>query len=59
MSPAFVADCLETLEELAIRGAETWSEAGGGRLTLAPCANDDERWADGVLTLVRESCTWL
>ena len=59
LSPAFVADCLETLEELGIRGAETWSKAGGGRLSLTPCANDDDRWAEGVLTLVRESCNWL
>jgi ferrochelatase len=59
LCPSFVADCLETLEELGMRGAETWSAAGGGRFTLAPCVNDDEHWADGVLTLVRESCDWL
>lgn len=59
LSPSFVADCLETLEELGIRGAETWSDAGGNRLTLAPCVNDDDLWADGVLTLVRETCDWL
>ncbi len=56
VSPSFVADCLETLEELGIRGAATWSRGGGGRLTLAPCINDDDRWADGVLTMVRQSC---
>ena len=59
LSPAFVADCLETLEELGMQGAEIWSAAGGGTLALAPCVNDDDRWADGVLTLVRESCRWL
>ncbi len=59
LSPAFVADCLETLEELGMQGAETWSVSGGGRFTLAPCVNDDDRWADGVLTLVRESCNWI
>ncbi len=59
LSPAFVADCLETLEELGIQGAETWSGAGGTRLLLAPCVNDDDLWADGVLVLVRESCDWL
>ena len=59
LSPAFVADCLETLEELGIQGAESWSDSGGNRLTLAPCVNDDDLWADGVLTLVRETCDWL
>ena len=56
MSPSFVADCLETLEELGNQGAATWSRNGGGRLILVPCVNDDDRWADGVLTLVGESC---
>jgi len=47
--PAFVTDCLETLEEIAIRGQEVFSEAGGENLTLIPCLNDRPEWVD-VLT---------
>jgi len=44
--PAFVTDCLETLEEIAIRGQEVFSEAGGDKLTLIPCLNDQAEWVD-------------
>lgn len=42
--PAFVTDCLETLEEIAIRGQEVFTEAGGESLTLIPCLNDHPDW---------------
>ena len=58
-SSAFVADCLETLEELGIRGAESFRAAGGGMLRLIPAVNSDDAWADAVVTLVRESSAWL
>ncbi|MFS2157542.1 ferrochelatase [Pseudomonas sp. Pseusp122] len=45
MCPAFVADCIETLEEIGDRGAETFREAGGEELVLIPCLNDDPNWA--------------
>jgi ferrochelatase len=44
--PAFVTDCLETLEEIAIRGQEVFIEAGGEKLTLIPCLNDHPAWVD-------------
>lgn len=44
--PAFVTDCLETLEEIAMRGEEVFKEAGGESLTLIPCLNDDPEWVD-------------
>ncbi len=47
--PAFVTDCLETLEEIAIRGQQVFSEAGGETLSLIPCLNDHPAWVD-VLT---------
>jgi ferrochelatase len=53
-SPAFVADCLETLEELGIRAVDTFRDAGGEELRVAPCVNDDDLWAAGVATLARE-----
>ena len=43
--PAFVADNLETLEEIGIRGRETFLAAGGEAFRLAPCLNDDAAWA--------------
>ncbi|WP_268799610.1 ferrochelatase [Pseudomonas huanghezhanensis] len=45
MCPAFVADCIETLEEIGDRGAEHFKEAGGEELVLIPCLNDDPNWA--------------
>jgi ferrochelatase len=45
MCPAFVADCIETLEEIGDRGAEQFKAAGGEELVLIPCLNDDPHWA--------------
>jgi ferrochelatase len=59
LSSAFVADCLETIEELGIRAAESFKAHGGETLRLVPSLNADERWADGVVTLARESSAWL
>lgn len=42
--PSFVADCLETLEEIDIRGRESFVRAGGASFTYVPCLNDDPRW---------------
>jgi ferrochelatase len=42
--PAFVADCLETLEEMAIAGRETFMEAGGESFTVVPCLNTFKPW---------------
>ena len=58
LSPAFVADCLETLEELAIRGVETWREAGGESLDVVPCLNARDDWADAVVEIVRDALSW-
>jgi ferrochelatase len=51
--PAFVSDCLETLEEIAMRGRETFLEAGGGELTLIPCMNEHPRWLEALEKIVR------
>jgi ferrochelatase len=42
VAPGFAADCLETLEELAIRGRETFLKAGGSDFAYLPCLNDSE-----------------
>ncbi len=57
--PAFVADCLETLEELSIRGAEIWRENGGETLTVVPAVNAGDRFAEAVIEIAAESSTWL
>jgi ferrochelatase len=43
-SPAFVADCLETIEELGMRGRDTFMQAGGESYTLIPCLNETPAW---------------
>lgn len=50
--PSFVADCLETLEEVAIRGEAQFKENGGERLTLVPSLNAEASWADAL-------CEWI
>lgn len=42
--PAFVSDCLETLEEIAERGKETFLHAGGGSFDIIPCMNIHPEW---------------
>jgi len=42
--PAFVSDCLETLEEIGIRGRKTFFSAGGKEYTQIPCLNEHPRW---------------
>jgi ferrochelatase len=51
MCPAFVADCIETLEEIGDRGLEQFREAGGEELVLVPCLNDEPQWAQALNTL--------
>jgi protoporphyrin/coproporphyrin ferrochelatase len=42
--PAFVSDCLETIEEIGMRGKETFIEAGGESFDLIPCLNENALW---------------
>ncbi len=49
--PSFVADCLETLEEIEIRGREAFLAAGGESFAYLPCLNDDPRWIDALAAL--------
>ena len=53
MAPAFVSDCIETLEEVGIGLAETFEAAGGERLVAVPCLNDDAAFLDALAALVR------
>jgi len=46
VTPAFVSDCLETLEEIAMEGEEIFHEVGGKDFTTIPCLNTDENWVN-------------
>ena len=48
VAPAFVTDCLETLEEMAIEGKKTFLNAGGEDFKYLYCLNEDEDWVKVV-----------
>lgn len=52
--PAFVADNLETLEEIGITGRQTFLDAGGATFTLVPCLNDRSDWVRTLAGWCRE-----
>jgi len=53
--PAFVADCLETLEEIGLRGRDTFLAAGGKAFAMVPSLNTHPRWVETVVDLVRKA----
>jgi protoporphyrin/coproporphyrin ferrochelatase len=53
LTPSFVADCLETLEEVQMRGDESFREAGGHQLKLVPSLNSHPVWVQAVGKMVR------
>jgi len=52
--PAFVSDCLETLEEIAEQGKETFLHAGGESFTMIPCLNIQPLWVKTIATWIKE-----
>ncbi|WP_339824935.1 ferrochelatase [uncultured Parasphingorhabdus sp.] len=59
-APGFSSDCLETCEELAIRGKEQFISGGGEKFAYLPCLNDSEAGIDMLETLVRrELAGWI
>ena len=54
LCPAFVSDCLETLEEIAERGKETFLHAGGVSYEMIPCLNVHPLWVNAIARLIRE-----
>lgn len=59
MTPGFVADCLETLEEIAIGGAEAFHQAGGEKFSTIPCLNESPGMIDLLEALVaQEAAGW-
>jgi protoporphyrin/coproporphyrin ferrochelatase len=60
VTPGFSADCLETLEEIAVENAEIFRYAGGDRFAAIPCLNDSERGMRLISGLVeRELSGWI
>jgi ferrochelatase len=60
LAPAFSADCIETLEEIAIGGKETFLEAGGEKYAYIPCLNDSVSGIDMIEDMARRELSgWL
>lgn len=54
ITPAFVSDCLETLEEIAMEGKEEFLKFGGTDYKHIPCMNDNEEWVDVMVSWINE-----
>lgn len=52
ITPAFVSDCLETLEEIAMEGKKDFLEAGGTDYKHIPCMNDNDSWVDVMVNWI-------
>ena len=52
MCPAFVSDCLETIEEIGLRGREIFLTAGGTDFALIPCLNEHPLWLEALEKMV-------
>ncbi len=52
--PAFVSDCLETLEEIEIRGRESFLASGGTEFEMIPCLNTHPLWVETLADLTRD-----
>jgi len=57
VTPGFLADCLETLEELGLRARERFRAAGGRELSLVPCLNARPEFMAALERIVREHLT--
>ncbi len=55
LCPAFVADCLETVEEIGIRAKQQWKDLGGETLQLVPSLNAHPVWVDAVVEMITSS----
>jgi ferrochelatase len=55
LCPAFVSDCLETLEEIEDRGRETFIHAGGDKYTMIPCLNTNPLWVGTLKKIITET----
>jgi protoporphyrin/coproporphyrin ferrochelatase len=54
VTPAFVSDCLETLEEIAMEADEQFKHNGGENFKAIPCLNDEDAWCDVVSNWIKD-----
>ena len=54
VTPAFVSDCLETLEEIGMEAKESFIENGGAQFRTIPCLNDQEDWAEVITNWINK-----
>lgn len=57
VTPAFVSDCLETLEEIAMEGEEIFHEVGGDNFTTIPCLNTNDKWVNVLVQWINNWAT--
>jgi ferrochelatase len=58
--PGFTADCLETLEEIRLRGAEQFHSTGGRDFVAVPCLNEHPVWIDAMTAIARRELSgWI
>ena len=55
LCPSFISDCLETLEEIDIRGRKTFMNSGGEKMTYIPCLNDSNETIDLLVSIVEDA----
>ena len=55
ITPAFVTDCVETLEEIEMAGGKTFRENGGEEFKMVPCLNDSDLWVQALVTWIRNN----
>jgi ferrochelatase len=55
LSPSFVADCLETIEEIGLRAAEDFVKHGGHELRLVPSLNSEDAWVSAVAKILQDA----
>ncbi|MCX7893807.1 MAG: ferrochelatase [Burkholderiales bacterium] len=55
VTPGFVSDCLETLEEIGMEGRDTFLAAGGGQYRVIPCLNERADWIRALARIALEN----
>ena len=56
--PSFVADCLETIEEIGIQAAENFQKYGGKKLILVHSLNDHPEWIKSLTSIIRQKISF-
>jgi ferrochelatase len=54
VTPAFVSNCLETLEEIGMEAKHSFIENGGEDFNMIPCLNDDDKWVQTLSGWIKD-----